>query len=53
MLNGRMVYIPDENIMGEIVKEELHGAHVKYYKGGFEVTEYLTADDYEYLEEGE
>lgn len=49
MRNGRMVYIPDENIMGEIVTEELYGAHIKFYRGGFEITEYLSAEDYEHL----
>lgn len=56
MSDGRMVYIPHENIMGEIVSEQMHGAMVKYFLGGFEVTEYLTADDYEileYFDEGE
>lgn len=47
---GRVVYIPDENIMGEIVSEQLHGALIKYHLGGFERTEYMTADDYEVLE---
>lgn len=47
---SRMVYIPHENIMGELVSEQLHGGMVKYYLGGFEVTEYMTADDYEVLE---
>lgn len=50
MNEGRVVYIPDENVMGEIVSEQLHGALIKYYLGGFERTEYMTADDYEVLE---
>lgn len=53
---GRIVYIESENVMGEIVSEQLHGAYVKYIMGGFEVTEFLTSDDYEildYFDEGE
>lgn len=49
MMN-RMVYIPSENVMGEIVSEQLHGAYVRYYMGGFEITEYMTADDYDLLD---
>ena len=47
---GRAVYIPSENTMGEIVSEQLHGAHIKYVHGGFEITEFMTADDYEILD---
>lgn len=47
---GRVVYIPSENIMGEIVNEQLHGAKVRYIMGGFLVEEFLTADDYEILD---
>lgn len=47
---NRMVYIPSENVMGEIVTEQLHGAIVRYYLGGFEYQEFMTADDYEVLD---
>jgi hypothetical protein len=47
---SRVVYIPHENGMGEIVSEQLHGAMIKYFLGGFEVTEYMTADDFEILD---
>lgn len=50
MNEGRIVYIPGENVMGEIVSEQLHGAYVKYIMGGFEVTEYMTDEDYEVLD---
>lgn len=50
MNEGRMVYIPSENVMGEIVSEQLYGAVVKYNLGGFEWSEYLTVDDYEVLD---
>lgn len=50
MNEGRMVYIPSENTMGEIVSQQLHGALIKYNLGGFEYQEYLTADDYEILD---
>jgi hypothetical protein len=50
MSDGRVVYIPDENVMGEIVSEQLEGAYIKYILGGFEVTEFLTKDDYEVLD---
>lgn len=50
MNEGRMVYIPSENVMGEVVSEQLHGALIKYNLGGFEYREYLTADDYEVLD---
>jgi hypothetical protein len=45
------IYIPFENIVGEIVSQQLHGSYVKYNRGGFEITEYLTADDYEILDD--
>lgn len=47
---GRMVYIPYENVMGEIISEQLHGAYVKYVLGGFERIEFMTSEDYELLE---
>lgn len=47
---GRVVYIPSENIMGEIVSEQLYGAKVRYIMGGFLVEEFLTSDDYEILD---
>lgn len=50
MNEGRAVYIPYENVMGEIVSEQLHGAMIKYYLGGFERIEFMTSDDYEVLE---
>lgn len=50
MNEGRMVYIPHENVMGEIVSEQVHGAYVKYNLGGFERTEFMTADDFELLD---
>lgn len=50
---GRMVFIPAENIMGEIVQEGVHGSKVKYYRGGFEVTEFMSREDYEYLDDWE
>lgn len=43
----RMVYIPDDNIMGEIVSEQVHGAYIKYTMGGFEHIELMSKDDYE------
>lgn len=53
MSTGRMVYVIDENIMGEVVSEQVYGAYIKFYKGGFETIEYMTAEDYEYLEDFE
>lgn len=50
MNEGRMVYIPYENVMGEIVSEQVHGAYIKYNLGGFERTEFMTADDFELLD---
>lgn len=50
MSEGRIVYIRHENIMGEIVSEQLYGAYVKYIMGGFEVTEYMSNEDYEVLD---
>lgn len=53
---GRTVYIESENVMGEIVSEQRYGALVKYIMGGFEITEFLTSEDYEildYFDEGE
>lgn len=47
----RMVYIPSENIMGEIVNEQLHGAMIRYTLGGFEVTEYMSDEDYEIMDD--
>ena len=47
----RMVYIPSENIMGEIVSEQLHGAMVRYQLGGFEHTEYMSDEDYEEMDD--
>lgn len=47
---GRVVFIPYENIMGEIVSEQLHGAYIKYYLGGFERIEFMTSEDYEVLD---
>lgn len=47
---NRMVYIPLHNLMGEIVSEQWQGAMIRYYLGGFEVTEFMTADDYELME---
>jgi len=47
---GRVVYIPFENVMGEIVSEQLHGAYIKYQLGGFERIEFMTADDFELLD---
>ena len=44
---GRIVYVSDLGVMGEVVAEQLYGAYVKYQMGGFEVTEFMTADDYE------
>lgn len=49
----RMVYIPSENIMGEILQEQLHGALIKYYLGGFEYVEFFSDEDYEYLDDFE
>lgn len=50
MSRVRMVYIPDENIQGEIVQEQLHGAMIKFYRGNFEHTVYMSDEDYEYLD---
>lgn len=50
MSRVRMVYIPDENIQGEIVQEQLHGAMIKFYRGSFEYTVYMSDEDYEYLD---
>lgn len=47
----RMVYIPSENIMGEVVNEQLHGAMIKYSLGGFEITEYMSDEDYEIMDD--
>lgn len=47
---GRIVYIPDENLMAEVVSQQLHGALVKFNKGGFERVIFLTADDYDEIE---
>lgn len=47
---GRIVYIPSENIMGEIVSEQLYGAKVRYIMGGFQVEEFLSNEDYEVLD---
>lgn len=49
----RIVYIPSENIMGEIVSQQLHGAMVKYSLGGFEHTEYMSDEDYEEMDDFE
>lgn len=47
---GRIVYIPHENVMGEIVSEQLHGAYIKYHLGGFDRIEFMTTDDYESMD---
>lgn len=46
---NRQVLVLHENVMGEVVSEQLHGAYVKYFLGGFERVEYMTRDDYEEL----
>jgi len=46
---GRMVYMRDLNLQGEIVSEQLYGAYIKYMMGGFETTEFMSSEDYEIL----
>ena len=46
----RMVRILDRNIQAEVVNEQLMGSFVKYYEGGFEITEFVTAEDYEEID---
>ena len=48
---GRFVYIPSENIKGEMIKEMAHGAIIKYIKGGIEYEELMDREDYEILDE--
>jgi hypothetical protein len=48
---GNQVYIPDKNIMGEVVKEMTYGAIIRYIVGGIEFEELMDKDDYQDLEE--
>jgi hypothetical protein len=47
---NRLVYIPSENVMGEVISEQLHGAVVRYYLGGFKFEEFMTDEDFEELD---
>lgn len=42
----REVYIPELNLVGVIVSEQLHGAKIRYVLGGFEYEQFMTDEDY-------
>jgi hypothetical protein len=45
------VYLPDKNIVGEIVQEMAYGAVVKYIWGGIQFEELMDRDDYDILDD--
>lgn len=47
---GARVYIPSQNVIGEIMKEMAYGAYIKYIVGGIEYEELMDKDDYDILD---
>lgn len=48
---GRFVYLPEENMMAEVISQQLHQAKVRYTWGGFQVESWVTDEDYEEIEQ--
>jgi hypothetical protein len=48
---GNTVYLPDKNVMGEIVKQMAYGAIIRYVVGGIEFEELMDNEDFQDLEE--
>jgi hypothetical protein len=46
----RMVFIPGENVIGEVVTAGAHVSYVRYSVGGFESTEWMDNEDFEEIE---
>lgn len=49
----QQVFIPSENVWGEIVSLMTYGAVIRYFTGGFEFYEMLAEEDYVVIGEEE